>query len=62
MNIDILQVYACIERNDETRKQKTTAMFANIDVLYHNVCLEGKDRPDSMTARHTFGIQLAELT
>lgn len=49
----------------ETTKQeskKTTAIFANIDILYHNVCLEGKDRPDSMTARHTFGIQLAELT
>jgi len=42
-------------------KEKTTAMFANIDVLYCSVCLEGKDRPDSMAARHTIKIQLAEL-
>lgn len=39
-----------------------TAPFASFDVLYRNVCLEGKDRPDSMTARHTFEIQLAEPT
>lgn len=47
---------------DGRRKQKTMAMFASTDVLCHNVCLEGKDRLNSMTGRHTFEIQLAELT